>query len=101
MSSTTDRVSSLSDKAADKASAALGTAEEQIARLRMQVESLMKERVTPAVTAAAGRAESAVHTASDAVRHSAEAVTGKVREEPLLAVLIAAGIGFLLGRAMR
>jgi ElaB/YqjD/DUF883 family membrane-anchored ribosome-binding protein len=73
----------------------------QIARLREQVEALMKDRVTPAVAQAAGRAESAVYGAADAVREQAETVSSKVREQPLLAVLIAAGIGYVLGRATR
>ncbi len=81
-------------KAADDATA-------QIARLREQVEALMKDRVTPMVADAAGRAESAVHSAADAVRGQAEVVTTKVREQPLLAILIAAGIGYVLGRASR
>jgi ElaB/YqjD/DUF883 family membrane-anchored ribosome-binding protein len=73
----------------------------QIARLREQVEALMKDRVTPAVADAAGRAESAVYTAAGAVRDQADAVSGKVREQPLLAVLIAAAAGYVLGRATR
>jgi ElaB/YqjD/DUF883 family membrane-anchored ribosome-binding protein len=73
----------------------------QIARLREQVETLMKDRVTPAVADAAGRAESAVYGAAGAVRDQAEMVSGKVREQPLLAVLLAAGIGYVLGRATR
>jgi ElaB/YqjD/DUF883 family membrane-anchored ribosome-binding protein len=73
----------------------------QIARLREQVETLMKDRVTPAVADAAGRAESAVYGAAGAVRDQAEMVSGKVREQPLLAVLLAAAIGYVLGRATR
>jgi ElaB/YqjD/DUF883 family membrane-anchored ribosome-binding protein len=73
----------------------------QIARLREQVESLMRERVTPALADAAGRAESAMYTAAGAVREQADAVSGRVRDQPLMAVLIAMGIGFVLGRAMR
>ncbi|MFI4982476.1 MAG: hypothetical protein ACHQIO_19165 [Nevskiales bacterium] len=73
----------------------------QIARLREQVETLMKDRVTPALTDAAGRAEAAVYSAAGTVREQAEAVSGKVREQPLLAVLIAAAIGYVLGRATR
>jgi ElaB/YqjD/DUF883 family membrane-anchored ribosome-binding protein len=74
---------------------------EQIARLREQVETLMKDRITPAVADAAGRAEAAVYGAAGAVREQAETVSSKVREQPLLAVLIAAGIGYVLGRATR
>ena len=73
----------------------------QIARLREQVETLMKDRVTPAVANAAGRAESAVYGAAGVVREQADAVSGKVREQPLLAILIAAAVGSVLGRATR
>jgi ElaB/YqjD/DUF883 family membrane-anchored ribosome-binding protein len=31
-------------------------------------------------------------------REQAEAVSGQVQERPLLAILVAAGIGYLLGR---
>jgi ElaB/YqjD/DUF883 family membrane-anchored ribosome-binding protein len=74
---------------------------DQISRLREQVETLMKDRVTPMVTEAAGRAESAMHTATNAVRSQAEALTGQVREQPLLAVLLAVGVGYLIGRLSR
>jgi ElaB/YqjD/DUF883 family membrane-anchored ribosome-binding protein len=73
----------------------------QIARLRDQVETLMRDRVTPAVSDAAGRAQAAMTDAAGVVRDQAEVVSGKVRDQPLVAVLIAAGIGFVLGRAMR
>ena len=70
---------------------------EQIAKLREQVEALMRERVTPVLADAANRAE----TAMDAVRHQAEQVSDRVKEQPLIAVLVAAGVGFLLGRVIR
>ncbi len=35
------------------------------------------------------------------MRGQAETVSGKVREQPLLAVLIAAAIGYALGRVTR
>ena len=73
----------------------------QISRLRDQVETLMRDRVTPAVSDAAGRAQSAMNDAAGVVRDQAQVVSGKVREQPLVAVLVAAGIGFVLGRAMR
>jgi ElaB/YqjD/DUF883 family membrane-anchored ribosome-binding protein len=73
----------------------------QIARLREQVEALMKDRITPAVAGAAGRAESAVYGAADTVREQMENVSGRVREQPLLAILIAAAVGYVLGRATR
>lgn len=73
----------------------------QIARLREQVDALMKDRVTPAVADFAGRAESAVSGATSAVREQADMVSGKVRARPMAAILIAAGIGWLVGRVMR
>ncbi|HEY7577175.1 MAG TPA: hypothetical protein VH855_06235 [Acetobacteraceae bacterium] len=73
----------------------------QIARLREQVEALMKDRITPAVADVAGRAESAVYGAADTVREQMENVSGRVREQPLLALLIAAAAGYILGRATR
>lgn len=73
----------------------------QIARLREQVETLMKERVTPAVADIAGRAEQAMYGATGAARDQAEAISSRVREQPLTALLVAAGIGYVLGRAMR
>jgi ElaB/YqjD/DUF883 family membrane-anchored ribosome-binding protein len=42
-----------------------------------------------------------VYGAAGVVKDQAEAVSGRVREQPLLAILIAAGIGFVLGRVMR
>ncbi|HUB13639.1 MAG TPA: hypothetical protein VMB34_16950 [Acetobacteraceae bacterium] len=86
---------------ADEAKGKMEDANAQIARLREQVEMLMKDRITPAVAEAAGRAESAVYGAAGAVRDQAEAISGRVRDQPLVAILIAAGIGFILGRAMR
>jgi ElaB/YqjD/DUF883 family membrane-anchored ribosome-binding protein len=79
----------------------LDDAQAQIVRLREQVEALMKDRVTPAVADFAGRAESAVHTASGAVRDQAQAVSGRVKDQPLLAIVIAAAAGWLIGRVMR
>ena len=73
----------------------------QIARLREQVEALMKERVTPAVADMASRAEQAVYGAGTAARDQAEALSSRVREQPLMAVLIAAAVGFVVGRVTR
>src|ERR1700745_1139930 len=76
----------------------MGDTQRQINQLRQQVETLMRERITPAVTDIAGRAETAVRRGQSVVREQTEAVSGQVEERPLLAILIAAGIGYLLGR---
>jgi ElaB/YqjD/DUF883 family membrane-anchored ribosome-binding protein len=85
----------------DQAKNKLDDATAQIARLREQVEALMKERVTPAVADIAGRAEQAVYGATSAARDQAEAISNRVRDQPLLALLIAAGVGYIIGRATR
>jgi ElaB/YqjD/DUF883 family membrane-anchored ribosome-binding protein len=79
----------------------LDDAQAQIARLREQVEALMKDRVTPAVADFAGRAESAVQSAGGVVRDQASMVSGRVKDQPLMAVLIAAAVGWIIGRVMR
>ncbi|HKM61308.1 MAG TPA: hypothetical protein VJY39_02345 [Acidisphaera sp.] len=86
-------MTSISDTASD--------AKEQIARLREQVEVLMRDRVTPALADAAGRAEGAAREAQDLAREQAEAWSGRVRERPLVSILIAAGVGYLIGRIVR
>ena len=79
----------------------LDDAQAQIARLREQVEALMKDRVTPAVADFAGRAESAVNSASGVVRDQAQAVSGRVKDQPVVAIMIAAAGGWVIGRVMR
>ena len=79
----------------------LDDAQAQIARLREQVESMMKDRVSPAVSDFAGRAENAVHNAGGVVRDQAQMVSGRVKEQPLIAIMIAAVVGWVIGRVMR
>ena len=79
----------------------LDDAQAQIARLRDQVESLMKERVTPAVADFAGRAESAVQSAGGVVRDQAQVVSSRVKDQPMIAIVIAAAVGWIVGRVMR
>jgi hypothetical protein len=86
---------------ADDARAKMEDANAQIARLRDQVETLMKDRVNPAMAGFADRAGSAMTGASGVMKDQAQVVSGKVREQPLIAILIAAGIGWALGRVMR
>ena len=72
-------------------------AAEQIAKLRSQVEMLMKERVNPALSDIAGRAE----TAMGAVKDQSEALSGRVRDNPLVAILVALSLGYAIGRVLR
>lgn len=85
----------------DKMDEAQSTAQEQIAQLRSQVETLMSERVTPALANAAGQVEDYARQARDMASDQAEQFSEKVRESPLASVLIAAGVGYLIGRIAR
>ena len=83
-------------------------AKEQIAQLRDQVQALMSERVTPALANAAdtaqkymGQAKEYVGQAQDIYSDQSEALSERVRESPIVAILIAAGVGYLLGRIAR
>lgn len=78
-----------------------GDAKEQIAQLRDQVQQLMSERVTPALANAAGQAEAYARQAKDVYDDQTEALSERVRESPLVAVLLATGVGYLLGRIAR
>src|SRR4051812_15836661 len=68
----------MKDAATDRAEDAMA----QIARLREQVETLIRDKVAPAVGTAAGRAEEAAYEAADVVRGRAEALAGTVRSQP-------------------
>ncbi len=76
-------------------------ANDQIAQLREQVEALMNDRVSPAISNAAQRAETMARSAGDMAKQQATAMSGRVREQPLFAVLIAGFAGFLIGRLFR
>jgi ElaB/YqjD/DUF883 family membrane-anchored ribosome-binding protein len=86
---------------ANEARGKMDDAQAQIARLREQVEVLMRDRVTPAMADFAGRAETAVTSARGAVRDQAQVVSGRVKEQPLIAIMIAAAVGWVIGRVMR
>lgn len=72
-------------------------AAEQIAKLRSQVEMLMKERVNPALSDLAGRAE----TAMGVMKDQSEVLSGRVRDNPLVAILVALSLGYAIGRVLR
>ncbi len=85
----------------DRVSESAGDAREQIRQLRDQVDSLMRERVSPALSGAASRAQDAAHHAREMAEDQAEAFSSRVKERPIVAVLIAAAAGYLIGRLSR
>ncbi len=76
-------------------------ADAEIARLREKVETLMTDRVTPAVTQLASHAEDAAHAATDKVRENAERLSETIKAQPLTAVGVAALVGFLFAGLVR
>ncbi len=89
------------DTMLDSASATLDDTRSQIASLRRQIETLMSDRVNPALSQAAGRAQETATKTAAYTKDQAEALSGQVRSQPLTSVIIAAGVGFLLGRLFR
>ncbi len=79
----------------------MNDAKAQIAQLRDQVQNLMSERVTPALSSAAHTAEDYARQARDMASDQTEMLSDQVRESPLAAIMIAAGVGYLLGRIAR
>ncbi len=77
------------------------SAEAEIAELRRKVETLMNDRVAPAVTDFAGRAEDAAQYAVSAARRESERFGHAVREQPFASIAIAAAAGFLLAMIAR
>jgi len=76
-------------------------ARDEIRKLREQVDGLMRERVTPIISDAAGRAQDAARQAGEMAQDQAEALSSRVRETPLAALFIAGAAGYLLGRITR
>ena len=76
-------------------------ASEQIAQLREQVQNLMADRVTPALSQAADTAQQYASQARDVYEEQTEALSERVRESPILAILVATGLGYIIGRIAR
>lgn len=73
----------------------------EIARLRDKVETLMTERVTPAVAQFASQAEDAAQAATDKVRENVDRLSDSIKAQPLTAVGVAALVGFLFAGLVR
>jgi ElaB/YqjD/DUF883 family membrane-anchored ribosome-binding protein len=73
----------------------------ELARLRAQVADLMEDRVNPALSDAATRAGKAAKRARAYTYDGADAVSERVRDQPLVAIGVAAAVGYVLGRIAR
>ena len=76
-------------------------AQAQIAALRKQVNQLMDDRVTPALSEYADRAQKVTRQATDYTKDQAGVVAEQVRGSPLIAIALAGAIGYVLGRFVR
>lgn len=74
---------------------------DEIASLKKQVESLLNERVTPAIANAADKAEHVVHNAKEMTDCQMKQVSDKVQSRPLMAIGIAVIIGCFIGKIIR
>jgi hypothetical protein len=72
----------------------------QVARLRAQVEALVRE-VGPAFSDAASKAEAAVTNATGVTREQAKAALGGITLAQVGLVVAAAAAGWVVGRVMR
>ena len=90
-----------SRKVTDRAKDVASDTQDQIQSLRSQVEQLLNQRVTPVLADAAGKAETAVHSARDITTSQVETVSAQVRDQPIIAIGIAAAVGYLIGRLAR
>lgn len=74
---------------------------DQITQLRRQVEKLISERAAPYIAEVAGKAEDVARRGYDSARENVDAVSNRVKDQPLTAVVIAGVAGFLLARLFR
>lgn len=70
----------------------------ELGHLRGEVERLMRERVAPALAGAAETAEDYARQAKDVVVQGSERVSIAVKDRPLLALGLAVGVAYLIGR---
>ena len=76
-------------------------ANEQIAQLREQVQNLMGDRVAPALSQAADTAQQYASHARDVYEEQSAALSERVRGSPIMAILVATGLGYVIGRIAR
>ncbi len=79
----------------------LADAQSQIRQLRKQLDSVMSDRVQPALHAAADQASLAMNQARKLAQEETEVAAGYVRARPFTAVLAAVAIGYIAARLTR
>ena len=90
----------MSDRVDDDLGEQVAQLRAQLQELASQVENLVRGRLA-SVADVASQAEEAVLQARDVVREKIEDIADEVRERPLVALLIAAAVGYVAGRVHR
>ena len=85
-------------EAKDTAKAMTEDVSTELDRLRSQVETLLNERVTPALASMASTAEGYARDAKTAVQEQAENAAAAISERPLTILAAVAACAFLFGR---
>lgn len=75
--------------------------ETRLARLRGQVDSLAEDRVTPVVTKFTADVRKTFGDTATMLRAQLESLSRQVERRPLISIVIAAGFGVIIGRAIR
>jgi ElaB/YqjD/DUF883 family membrane-anchored ribosome-binding protein len=78
-----------------------GDVHAELVALREKVDALLRDRVTPAVTAVTDRAEHAAQAAADEVRTQVGHLSDKVKDQPFAALGLAAVAGFVIASLVR
>jgi len=78
----------------------LANTQAQIHELQGQVEALVTDRLTPIAADTAGRVRSTSGDAWGSASQQAKMMPRRVRQQPLLSILMAAALGWVVGRAI-
>ena len=76
----------------------LADVQSQMGELRDQVQALTTNQLTPVATDWAGKTGAAARRARSAVVDQTQGLSGRVNERPMAAILIAATLGWAVGR---
>jgi hypothetical protein len=76
----------------------LADVQSQMTGLRDQVQALTTDRLTPAATDWASTTGAVARRATGAVGDQTQGLSGQVNERPMVAILIAATLGWVVGR---
>jgi uncharacterized protein YjbJ (UPF0337 family) len=95
---TTGMVRNAVGSAKDEAREWSDDAQGELAHLRDEVDRLAEEPIAPVLTSAASTVEDYAQQARDVITARAEQASTVIKERPLIAIGLAAALGYLIGR---